>query len=202
MTRTMGQRNRTTLAVLSGVVVGMVGLAYASVPLYQWFCSATGYGGTTRIAASAPGPVLDRVVEVRFNADVNSALAWRFEPTRRAIRVRLGEETLVFYGATNLGDDTLSGTATFNVTPAKAGAYFNKIDCFCFTEQTLAPGETVRMPLSFYIDPDMSADRNLRDVATITLSYTFFKTEPARPIKAAAVVSGDEIQTKTERLTW
>ena len=174
------RRNAATAAALLGIVVVMGGLAYASVPLYRWFCQVTGYGGTTQVAAAAPAGLHDRSVTIRFNADVNSKLPWRFQPVERSVKVRLGEENLAFYRARNLADRPVTGTATFNVTPAKAGPYFAKLDCFCFTEQTLAAGHSVDMPVSFYVDPEMATDRNLDDVTTITLSYTFFAA-PGQP---------------------
>ena len=182
MARAPDRRNAATVAALLGIVIVMGGLAYASVPLYRWFCQVTGYGGTTQVAATAPAELHDRSVTIRFNADVNSQLPWRFRPAERSVKVRLGEEKLAFYRARNLADRPVSGTATFNVTPAKAGPYFVKLDCFCFTEQTLAAGHSVDMPVSFYVDPEMAKDRNLDDVTTITLSYTFF----AAPVPARA----------------
>ncbi len=177
MARTSGRRNATTAIVLIGVVGGMAGLAYASVPLYRWFCQVTGFGGTTQVAEQLPDRVLDRVITIRFNADVSASLAWRFRPARRSIDVRLGEQNLAFYAARNPSDATTTGTATFNVTPHKAGPYFTKIDCFCFDEQTLAPGQSADMPVTFFVDPAMADDRNLDDVTTITLSYTFFNAD-------------------------
>ena len=174
MARAPDRRNAATVAALLGIVVVMGGLAYASVPLYRWFCQVTGFGGTTQVATAAPAGLHDRSVTIRFNADVNSKLPWRFQPVERSVKVRLGEEKLAFYRASNLADRPVTGTATFNVTPAKAGPYFAKLDCFCFTEQTLAAGHSVDMPVSFYVDPEMATDRNLDDVTTITLSYTFF----------------------------
>lgn len=171
------RRNLATLAVLVGVIGGMGGLVVASVPLYRLFCQVTGYGGTTRTADAAPDTVLKRTVTIQFDAGVNSALPWRFQPVQRRVDVKLGERKLAFYRAVNNSDAPVTGTATFNVTPAKAGPYFNKIDCFCFTEQTLEPGQSVDMGVSFFVDPDMAKDRNLNDVTEITLSYTFFKTE-------------------------
>ena len=171
------------------VALAMIGAAYASVPLYQWFCQATGFGGTPQIANASPTQILDREITVRFNSDVNSKLPWRFVPEELSIKIKLGEERLAFYSATNQADESITGTATFNVTPAKAGAYFNKIDCFCFTEQTLDAGKTVRMPVSFFIDPDMAKDRNLDDITTITLSYTFFRVENSGNEKTAAVLN-------------
>ena len=197
------RRNLVTMAVLAGVVAGMGGLAYAAVPLYRIFCQVTGYGGTTQVARAAPDRVLDRTVEVRFNSDVNAGLAWRFEPEQRSMRVHLGEQALAFFSATNNADHSVTGTAAFNVTPDKAGIYFNKIECFCFTEQTLAPGETARMAVTFYVDPALASDRSADDVDAITLSYTFFEKakdddneQPDRPVKAAAVASGDEQRQK------
>ena len=180
MARAPDRRNAATVAALLGIVVVMGGLAYASVPLYRWFCQVTGYGGTTQVADAAPVGLHDRSVTIRFNADVNSKLPWRFHPVERSVKVRLGEEKLAFYRASNLADRPVTGTATFNVTPAKAGPYFAKLDCFCFTEQTLAAGHSVDMPVSFYVDPEMAKDRNLDDVTTITLSYTFFAA-PGQP---------------------
>lgn len=165
---------RTALAVTT-VVVGMVGLAFASVPLYRLFCQVTGYGGTPSVAAVAPGAVSDRIVTVRFDANVQPGIPWRFRPLQREVKVRPGESMLVYYEAENLSNVPVVGQATFNVTPHKAGQHFVKIDCFCFTEQTLKPGEVVPMPVSFYVDPSILADRNAADVDTITLSYTFFR---------------------------
>jgi len=158
---------------LVGVVAGMAGLAYASVPLYRLFCQVTGYGGTTQVAAAAPGGEA-RMITVRFDATVSPSLPWRFEPTARAVEVAVGEERLATYRATNLSDRPVIGMATFNVTPHKAGLYFNKIHCFCFDRQVLEPGESVEMPVSFYVDPEITGDPNLDEVKTITLSYTFF----------------------------
>jgi cytochrome c oxidase assembly protein subunit 11 len=170
-------RNRRTGLLLFTVVIGMVALAFASVPLYRLFCEVTGFGGTPqRVEAdAAPAAPSERVVTVRFNADVHSGLPWSFQPAQRAVEVKVGEQALAFYRATNHADRPVTGTATFNVTPDKAGAYFDKIECFCFTEQTLQPGQTVEMPVTFYVDPAILADRGLDDVDTITLSYTFFR---------------------------
>jgi cytochrome c oxidase assembly protein subunit 11 len=184
MARASNRRNAATAMVLIGVVGGMAGLAYASVPLYRLFCQVTGFGGTTQVADSLPERVVDRVITVRFDADVSASLAWRFRPAQRSIDVRLGEQALAFYTARNDSDRPTTGTATFNVTPAKAGSYFTKIDCFCFDEQTLNPGQSADMPVTFFVDPEMADARNLDDVTTITLSYTFFNAdrgdEPAR----------------------
>jgi cytochrome c oxidase assembly protein subunit 11 len=175
-----------TVAVLMAMIGGMTTLVVYAEDLYRMFCAATGYGGTTRAADAAPGPVLDRVVTVSFNADIQKDLPWVFQPAQRRMDLRVGEPQLAFYTATSKSDGPVTGTATFNVTPAKAGPYFVKIDCFCFTKQTLKAGETVKMPVQFYIDPAIAEDRNLDDVSQITLSYTFFKAveqegEDARP---------------------
>jgi cytochrome c oxidase assembly protein subunit 11 len=168
-------RKTVTALVLSGLVAGMVGLSFASVPLYRLFCEVTGYGGTPRTSdVAAPGDVVAHVVTVRFDANVNRELPWRFRPEERQVTVNLGEERLTHYEAVNLSDRPVTGTATFSVTPYKAAQYFAKIECFCFTEQRLEPGESVSMPVIFYVDPVMLEDRNARDVTLITLSYTFF----------------------------
>lgn len=171
------RRNRSFLIGLMALAFGMVGLAYASVPLYQLFCQVTGYGGTTQRAEAAPGTVLERTVKVRFNADVNAGLPWSFRPNQREVTVKLGETVLVSYHAENRGKEPVTGTAVFNVTPEKTGAYFNKIECFCFTEQVLNPGEAVDMPVAFFVDPAIVSDRDAEDVKTITLSYTFFRAK-------------------------
>lgn len=167
-------RNVVTLVALWGLVAAMGGLTFASSDFYQWFCRVTGYGGTTQVAKRAPDNVLERTMTVRFNADTASDLPWRFAPDQRQVTVKVGAETLAFYRATNNGRTPVTGTATFNVTPTKAGPYFSKIECFCFTEQTLAPGESVELPVSFFVDPAIAGDRGLDDVDVITLSYTYF----------------------------
>ena len=170
------RRNAALGLVLGGLVFGMVGLAFASVPLYRLFCQVTGYGGTTQVSEAAPAEAGERIVKVRFNADVHRDLPWRFWPEQREVTLRVGEPGLVFYGAENLSARAVVGTATFNVTPLKAGQYFSKVQCFCFDEQELAPGETARLGISFYVDPAIAQDRNLDEVTAITLSYTFFRS--------------------------
>jgi len=175
-----GTRNRNahTGLVLFAVVLGMTALAFASVPLYRLFCQVTGFGGTPQrveVEAAPAQAFSDRVVTIRFNADVNSGLPWSFQPVQSSMRVKIGEQALAYYRTTNHSDRPVTGTATFNVTPDKAGPYFDKIQCFCFTEQTLAPGQSVEMPVTFYVDPAILEDRGLDDVDTITLSYTFFR---------------------------
>lgn len=169
------KRNAATGLVLAGFALGMVGLAFAAVPLYTLFCQVTGYGGTSQVAAEAPGAVSERLITVQFDASVAKGMPWRFKPVQRQLKVRLGEEALAYYRATNPLGRTVAGTATYNVTPHKAGPYFSKIECFCFTEQVLEPGKSIDMPVSFFVDPDILKDPNLDDVRTITLSYTFFE---------------------------
>ena len=167
--------NRRILVILAVVVAAMVGLAYASVPLYQLFCQVTGYGGTTQVTGDAAVEILpDHLVRVRFDANTNPALNWRFEAVDAPVTLNPGEEVVINYRATNLGDTASSGTSTYNVTPVKAGPHFMKIDCFCFIEQTLQPGESVLMPVRFYIDPDIAREPGTADIDEIILSYTFF----------------------------
>jgi len=170
--------NRRLLVILAIVVSGMVGLAYASVPLYQLFCQVTGYGGTTQVAlAQAETVVPNHPVKVRFDANISRDLNWRFEAVDAPVTLNPGEEVVINYRATNLGDAPSTGTSTYNVTPVKAGPHFMKIDCFCFIEQTLQPGESVLMPVRFYIDPEIVADSNTSDIGEIILSYTFFPVQ-------------------------
>jgi cytochrome c oxidase assembly protein subunit 11 len=166
-----------TALALAGVIVGMLGLTAAAVPLYRLFCQVTGYGGTTQRAEAGPARQSGQTVTVRFNADVAGGLPWTFAPVERAVEVRLGEQHLAFFRAHNGGSRPIVGSATFNVTPFKAGPYFDKIACFCFEEQTLQAGETVDMPVSFYVDPAILDDPDTRDVRAITLSYTFFERD-------------------------
>lgn len=164
----------------------MVGVSFAAVPLYDAFCRVTGYGGTTQRKDVAGVDVLDRVIEIRFDANVSRDLPWRFKPQQASMRLKIGESGLAFYSAENLSGKDITGTASFNVTPQKVGAYFNKIECFCFTEQTLKAGETVHMPVTFFVDPEIENATNLADVKTITLSYTFFETGDDQPDQIAA----------------
>ena len=175
MTSMRFSSNRRMLVILASVVGLMVGMAYASVPLYKLFCQVTGYGGTTQVSNDAATHIAaGHPISVRFDANVNRALAWEFAPVDRPVTLNPGEEIVINYRATNIGDAASVGTSTFNVTPAKAGAYFMKIDCFCFQEQSLQPGQSVDMPVRFFIDPEIVADKNVVDVKEITLSYTFF----------------------------
>jgi cytochrome c oxidase assembly protein subunit 11 len=191
---TGGARNLRTLAVLGAFVAGMGGLAYASVPLYEIFCRVTGYGGTTQVAGVKSTEMIDRVMKVRFDSNVNPALDWTFSPAVKSMDLKVGENALAFYRAENQGAEIIVGTATFNVTPDKAGLYFNKVDCFCFTEQVLKPGQKVDMPVTFFIDPTIAEDPNLEDVTTITLSYTFFRADDqsaAERVEQARLETGD-----------
>jgi cytochrome c oxidase assembly protein subunit 11 len=175
--RRPGRAKTLTALALTSVIVGMLGLTAAAVPLYRLFCQATGYGGTTQRAEAAPGQQSERIITVRFNADVAHDLPWTFAPVERAVQVRPGEQHLAFFRAHNGSGRPIVGTATFNVTPFKAGRYFDKIACFCFEEQTLRAGETVDMPVSFYVDPAILDDPETADVRAITLSYTFFELD-------------------------
>lgn len=175
-------RNRKLALVLMATALAMLAAAYAAVPLYRLFCQVTGYGGTPARAAATtepPAAAGGPPVTVRFNADTARGLAWRFRPAQRSVTVRAGEQNLVYYIAENFGAEALVGTATFNVTPNKAAQYFVKVDCFCFTEQRLAPRESADLPVSFYVDPELHEDPQTRDVETITLSYTFFPAQRA-----------------------
>jgi cytochrome c oxidase assembly protein subunit 11 len=164
-------------------VAGMVGAAYAAVPLYNWFCRATGFNGTTQVATAAPGTTLDRKVTVRFDANVGPGLPWRFEPEVGAIEVKLGEVVTVHYRVINEAARPITASAAYNVTPLSLGAFFQKINCFCFTEQRLAAGEKREMAVVFYVDPAMASDPDGADVNSMTLSYTFYpQRESSRPL--------------------
>jgi cytochrome c oxidase assembly protein subunit 11 len=179
--RVKARANRRDIIVAAscGVFVAfMVGMAYAAVPLYSWFCRTTGFGGVPQVATVAPTQVSDRKITVRFDANVGAGLPWRFEPERTSIEVRLGEVVTVFYTATNLSKQETGGQAAYNVTPTTVGSYFTKINCFCFTEQHLAPGEKREMTVVFYVDPELAKDSDQDDLNTITLSYTFFPLRP------------------------
>ena len=174
------KRNRMTGGLLVTVVFAMLALTAASVPLYRMFCEATGFGGTTRVADRKSDHTAQRTIMVRFNAEVNSGLPWRFQPKQHEIKVQVGENALAFYEAKNMSREDTVGVATFNVLPEKAGPYFYKLECFCFSEQALKSAQSVDMPVSFYVDPKIVEDRNLDDVDTITLSYTFFRADAPR----------------------
>ncbi len=172
-------KNKKTAMIVSGVVVGMVALSFAAVPAYQAFCQVTGWGGTTQRAEAPADRIVARDITVRFDATVSHGLPWRFKPEQVSQTLKIGETGLAFYEAENLTDRPVTGRATFNVSPAKAGIYFQKIECFCFTEQTLQPGQKISMPVTYFIDPKLASDKNLDEVQTITLAYTFFVWDDA-----------------------
>jgi cytochrome c oxidase assembly protein subunit 11 len=172
---------RVALACLA-VVASMAGAAFGSVPLYRMFCQITGFAGTTQRAAKPAGVVLERSITVRFDANTASSLPWRFEPVQTTLEVKLGEPALALYRATNMSDHAITGSATYNVAPEQAGIYFNKLQCFCFTEQRLAAGQTVEMAVSFFVDPAIVGDKDANGLTQITLSYTFYPV--AKPASA------------------
>jgi cytochrome c oxidase assembly protein subunit 11 len=180
------RRTAATVLPLAAVVAAMVGLSFASVPLYRLFCQATGYGGTTQRAASAPKEVADAVITVRFDAESAPDLGWEFRPVTPEIRLHPGEQREVFFRAVNRSAEAVTGTATYNVTPTKSGIYFDKLQCFCFTEQRLLPGESRDMGVVFFVDPDVLRDPNTREVRTITLSYTMFRAPDSGAPSASA----------------
>lgn len=173
---TMDPKHKTALQALSVVVV-MGALAWASVPFYDWFCRVTGFGGVTNVAETGSDVVLDRTIRVRFDASLDRDMPWDFKPVQREMELRIGETGIAFYEAFNPTDRPVAGTASYNVTPYDAGAYFSKIACFCFTEQVLQPGERVQMPVTFYVNPEIVDDRDAKFTKVITLSYTFYETE-------------------------
>jgi cytochrome c oxidase assembly protein subunit 11 len=181
-------RDAVVASICGFVVVLMVGASYAAVPFYNWFCRATGFNGTTQVATSAPsGAPLARKVTVRFDANVAPGLPWKFEPEQNEIEVKIGEVVTVFFSVTNQAARTTAGQAAYNVTPLTVGSYFQKINCFCFTEQTMAPGEKRDMPVVFYVDPALAADSENDGLNTITLSYTFYpvRDPSSKPLAAS-----------------
>lgn len=182
--RGMTDTNKTVLRLL-GVVVLMGSLAWASVPFYNWFCRVTGFGGTTGVAAIAPGEILDQTIKIRFDASKERGMPWEFKPVVREMSLRLGETGLAFFEAYNPTDRPVAGQASYNVTPYQAGGFFTKIDCFCFSEQVLMPGERVQMPVTFYVDPAIIEDRDAKYTHTITLGYTFYEIDLPPETKAA-----------------
>ena len=190
-------RDATVAAICGLVVVLMVGASYAAVPFYNWFCRATGFNGTTQVATSAPSAApLTRRIAIRFDSNVAPGLPWKFEPEQTEIEVKIGEVTTVFYKVTNQSARTTTGQAAYNVAPLTVGAYFEKINCFCFTEQTMAPGEKRDMPVVFYVDPSIVKDSDNDTLNTITLSYTFYPVrEPAlRPVAATVPEKSKEVE--------
>jgi len=172
-------KNKKTALIVSGAVASMVALSFAAVPAYRAFCQVTGWGGTTQRAEATTGQTLARKITVRFDGTVSHGLNWRFKPEQVSQTLHIGEAGLAFFEAENFSDKPVTGRATFNVSPAKAGIYFNKIDCFCFTEQRLEPGEKMSMPVAYFIDPALADDPNLDEVQTVTLAYTFFLWDDA-----------------------
>jgi len=185
-------RNKGFLIGFSILALAMVGAGYASVPLYNIFCKVTGYGGTTQTAEVGADTILDRKVTVRFDASIAHGLDWEFRPLQLEQTMRIGENSLARYRAVNHSNRPITGMASYNITPQKAGAYFVKLECFCFTEQTLQPGESVDMPVIYYVAPEIAEDEHLDDVKTITLSYTFFEKEGAKPQKSAGLSLSSE----------
>jgi cytochrome c oxidase assembly protein subunit 11 len=180
------RRDVLVAACCGAVAVGMVGAAYAAVPLYNWFCRTTGFGGTTQVAEKAPDRILGRTLIVRFDSNVAPGLPWKFQPEKNEIRVRIGEVATVHYRVVNEAAREIAGQASYNVSPPTVGAYFDKINCFCFTEQRLKAGETREMAVVFYIDPSIVEDRDQNGLSTITLSYTFYRLrEPEQPVADA-----------------
>jgi cytochrome c oxidase assembly protein subunit 11 len=169
-------QNKKVIFIITFVGMLMLSLSYAAVPLYDIFCRVTGFGGTTQIASSAPGSSGHPNINIRFESNITDSLNWDFYSKTKTVKIPMGEEKTIYYFAKNLSDEPIVGTATFNVTPAKAGQYFMKIDCFCFLEQLLNPGESMNMPVTFFIDPDLYKDENVQEVNEITLSYTFMKS--------------------------
>ncbi len=185
-------RRRGVAVVCAAVAVGMVGMSYAAVPLYRMFCQVTGFGGTPQVAAAPSQTVLDQTITMRFDANVSKKLDWKFAPLERTIELRIGENRIANYRATNVSDRPLTGTATFNVSPESAGIHFNKVECFCFTEQTLQPGESVDMPVSFFVDPEIVRDPNAAHFTQLTLSYTFYPAKTEKSTNARVEVPTSE----------
>lgn len=182
------RRQRRVGLAAAGTALAMLGLAFASVPLYRIFCQTTGFGGTTQRAERPSDQVLERKVTVRFDSNVAPGLKWRFEPLQQALDVRIGENTLAYFRATNLSDQATTGTAVFNVLPEQVGIHFNKVQCFCFTEQRLEPGQSIEMPVSFFVDTAFASDKDTKDFTDLTLSYTFY---PASRAQVGAAPGGN-----------
>jgi cytochrome c oxidase assembly protein subunit 11 len=185
--RSHNQRNGGTVVLLISVVAGMLALSFASVPLYRLFCAATGFGGTTQRAAKAPTRVAAALINVRFDAQIAPGLDWEFRPLKRAVAVHPGAQNQVFFRAVNRTSAPVTAQAVYNVTPTKAGIYFDKLQCFCFNSQTLEPGQSVDMGVVFFVDPDILTDPSTSEVRSITLSYTMFRAPETAPPTASAV---------------
>lgn len=186
-------RNRRTVLACSAAVIAMTGLSFSAVPLYNLFCKVTGFAGTPMVGTAATGKTSERIVSVAFDANVAPALGWRFEAEKTEIRAQVGVTQTVFYKITNTSSRPMTGIATYNVQPNQSGAYFVKIQCFCFTETTLQPGETLEAPVVFYIDPEIELNRELASLKSITLSYTYFPSKNGQPV---AETKGDGNQSK------
>jgi cytochrome c oxidase assembly protein subunit 11 len=181
-----GASHRAVALTCAAIVLSMAGLSFAAVPLYSLYCRVTGYAGTTQRVEKPSTTVLDRTVTVHFDANVATGLPWFFQPEQRKMQVKIGENTLAFYKAVNNSDHPITGTAVFNVTPDSVGLHFNKVQCFCFTEQTLEPGQSVDMAVSFYIDPNFVEDDDTKNISELTLSYTFYPvTAPKQKVGQA-----------------
>jgi cytochrome c oxidase assembly protein subunit 11 len=192
--RSAPRRDLLVAFICGGVVAAMVGASYASVPFYNWFCRTTGYGGTTQVAKALPTHVSDRTITVRFDSNVAAGLPWRFEPERRTIEVKLGQVVTAYYAVTNEAARVTAGQAGYNVSPSTVGIYFEKINCFCFTEQTMQPGEKRDMAVVFYVDPKLAEDSEQGKVNLITLSYTFYPVRiPDQAAESAAPVKSGHI---------
>lgn len=192
-TRTAQRSDKKVALMCVGGVLTMACMAYAAVPLYQMFCQVTGLGGTTQKAEKPSDVMLNRTIIVRFDSNVSPKLGWSFEPVQRTVEAHIGENMLVFYRATNTSDRKVTGTATFNVAPDAAGLFFSKIECFCFQEQTLEPGQSIEMPVSFYVDPGLVTDPEASRLKQITLSYTFY------PVEGAKAAASETVQEDTPK---
>jgi cytochrome c oxidase assembly protein subunit 11 len=181
----LARRHRNVALSLTTFVVFMIGVSFAAAPFYDWFCRTTGFGGVPQIATSAPEKKLERKIRIRFDANV-AGVPWEFQPEVREIEVNIGETFLVHYFAANVSSSETVGTATYNVSPPQAGLYFAKMQCFCFTEQRLAAGEKMPMPVAFFVRPEIEEDADARQIRTITLSYTFFPVDKPKPVAATA----------------
>lgn len=184
------KKTQRTVAILIGVVLTMGGLGWASVPFYDWFCRVTGFSGVTGVADAGSDVILDKTIKVRFDGNRDRNMPWEFKPLQTEMELRIGETGLAFYEAYNPTDRPIAGQASYNVTPYEAGGFFEKIECFCFTEQVLQPGERVEMPVTFFVDPDIVTDRDAKYTHTITLSYTFYQMD--LPEEQAALALDDE----------
>ncbi len=187
----MDNKRKTVLQTVS-LVVFMGALAWASVPLYDWFCRVTGFGGVTNTAQTGSDVILDKTIKIRFDASLDRDMPWEFKPMERQVEMRIGETGMVFYEAYNPTSRPVAGTASYNVTPYEAGNFFTKIDCFCFEQQVLQPGERVEMPVTFFVDPEIVDDRDAKYTKVITLSYTFYETDLPQETAQADVAQDDK----------